>query len=76
MGFWGSGLGPNEATDFLCDLGQVVSQGTQKQAGLKNKNNKKKNTKTTTTKKTLLKQSSHYMKLSICWHEWINKVNM
>lgn len=42
MGFWGSGLSPNEATDFLCDLGQVVSQGTQKQAGLKNKNKKKK----------------------------------
>lgn len=51
MGFWGSGLGPNEATDFLCDLGQVVSQGTQKQAGLKNKNNKKKTQKQQQQKK-------------------------
>lgn len=29
MGFRGSGLSPSSATDFLCDLGQVVSQGSQ-----------------------------------------------
>lgn len=29
MGFRGSGLSPSSATDFLCDLGQVFSQGSQ-----------------------------------------------
>lgn len=34
MGFKGSGLSPSSATDFLRDLGQVFSQGSQNLAGL------------------------------------------